>query len=289
MLGHDMMEVIAGTGDEVIGMDLPEIDITSPESVASALAAARPDVVVNAAAYTAVDAAEEHEDVAMQVNGVGPRVLAEATAARPHVRLVHVSTDYVFSGDAIAPYAEDDRPSPRSAYGRTKLAGENAVLGTLPDCGFVVRTAWLYGVHGDNFVKTMLTVEARQDEVAVVDDQRGQPTWSRDLARQILALVEAEVPAGVYHGTSSGQTTWCGLTREIYRLIGADPERVRPATTASFPRPAPRPAYSVLGHDRWSAVGLDPIRDWREALAEALPLVSGRPGGGRSLMRGASR
>ena len=118
-----------------------------------------------------------------------------------------------------------------------------------------MRTAWLYGVHGANFVKTMLTLEASRAEVAVVDDQRGQPTWSRDLARQILALVEAEVPAGIYHGTSSGQTTWCGLTREIYRLIGADPERVRPTTTASFPRPAPRPAYSVLGHYRWSAVG----------------------------------
>jgi dTDP-4-dehydrorhamnose reductase len=276
MLGHDLMKVISGTGDEAVGMDLPEVDITSSESVASALEAAKPDVVVNAAAYTAVDAAEEHEHVAMQVNGVGPRHLAEATATRPGVRLVHISTDYVFPGDATSPYSEDDRPSPRSAYGRTKLAGEQSVLATLPDTGFIVRTAWLYGVHGANFVKTMLTLEARQSEVDVVDDQLGQPTWSRDLARQILALIKAEAPAGIYHGTSSGQTTWCGFTREIYRLIGADPERVRPTTTASFPRPAPRPAYSVLGHDRWSAVGLDPIRDWREALAEALPLMSAR-------------
>ena len=276
MLGHDMMEVIAGAGDEVVGMDLPEIDITSPESVASALQAATPDVVVNAAAYTDVDAAEENEDLAMQVNGVGPRILADATATRPGVRLVHISTDYVFRGEATSPYSEGDRPSPRSAYGRTKLVGEQAVLARLPDTGFVVRTAWLYGVHGANFVQTMLTLEASRAEVVVVDDQQGQPTWSRDLARQIVALVEAVVPAGIYHGTSSGQTTWCGLTQEIYRLIGADPERVRPTTTASFPRPAPRPAYSVLGHDRWSAVGLDPIRDWREALAEALPLMSAR-------------
>ncbi len=136
-----------------------------------------------------------------------------------------------------------------------------------------MRTAWLYGVHGPNFVRTMLALEASRPEISVVDDQRGQPTWSHDLARQILALLESGAPAGIYHGTSSGQTTWFELTREIYRLIGADPERVRPTTTDAFPRPAPRPAYSVLGHDRWAAVGLAPIRDWREALAQALPLI----------------
>ena len=143
----------------------------------------------------------------------------------------------------------------------------------LPDRGHVVRTAWLYGVHGANFVKTMLTLEASKPQIAVVDDQRGQPTWSRDLARQIVALVESGAPAGIYHGTSSGETTWFGLTREIYRLVGADPERVTPTTTDKFPRPAPRPAYSVLGHDRWATVGLPPIRDWKDALAEALPLI----------------
>jgi dTDP-4-dehydrorhamnose reductase len=273
MLGHDLMEVVAATGHEVRGMDLPEIDITSPESVAAALDAEQPAVVVNAAAYTAVDAAEEHEGLALRVNGDGPRVLAEAVAARPGIRLVHISTDYVFSGEATTPYPEDAPPAPRSAYGRTKLAGERAVLEALPDRGYLVRTAWLYGVHGGNFVKTMLALEAAKPEISVVDDQRGQPTWSRDLARQIVALVDAGSPAGIYHGTSSGQTTWFGFTREIYRLIGADPERVRPTTTEAFPRPAPRPAFSVLGHDRWVSAGLAPIRDWRDALAEALPML----------------
>ena len=273
MLGHDLMEVVAATGHEVRGMDLPEIDITSPESVAAALDAEQPAVVVNAAAYTAVDAAEEHEGLALRVNGDGPRVLAEAVAARPGIRLVHISTDYVFSGEATTPYPEDAPPAPRSAYGRTKLAGERAVLEALPDRGYLVRTAWLYGVHGGNFVKTMLALEAAEPEISVVDDQRGQPTWSRDLARQIVALVDAGSPAGIYHGTSSGQTTWFGFTREIYRLIGADPERVRPTTTEAFPRPAPRPAFSVLGHDRWVSAGLAPIRDWRDALAEALPML----------------
>jgi dTDP-4-dehydrorhamnose reductase len=273
MLGHDLMEVLAAAGHEVVGMDLPEIDITAPDSVAAALDSVRPDVLVNAAAYTAVDAAEEHEDLALRANGEGPRVLAVEIARRPGIRLVHISTDYVFAGDATTAYAEDAEPAPRSAYGRSKLAGEAAVRDLLPDRTFLVRTAWLYGVHGPNFVRTMLALEASRPEVSVVDDQRGQPTWSRDLARQILALIESGAPAGIYHGTSSGQTTWFGLTREIYRLIGADPDRVRPTTTDAFPRPAPRPAFSVLGHERWAAAGIEPIRDWREALAQALPLI----------------
>ena len=271
MLGHDLMEVVAGSGHEVVGMDLPDIDITSAASVAAALDDHEPDVVVNAAAYTAVDAAEEHEVIALRVNGDGPSVLAQGIVQRPGTRLVHLSTDYVFAGDATTPYAEDADPGPRSAYGRTKLAGERAVRAWLPSRGWVVRTAWLYGQHGPNFVRTMLDLEATRPEVSVVDDQRGQPTWSRDLAGQIVALVGSGAPAGIYHGTSSGDTTWFGLTQEIYRLIGADPERVHPTTTDAFPRPAPRPAYSVLGHGRWAEVGLTPIRDWREALADALP------------------
>lgn len=275
MLGHDLMEVVAAAGHQVVGLDLPDIDITQAASVAAALDRVTPDVVVNAAAYTAVDAAESNEDLALRVNGTGPGVLAQAAAVRPGVRLVHISTDYVFAGDAATPYAEDAAPAPRSAYGRTKAAGEAAVLDALPDRGTIVRTAWLYGVHGPNFVRTMLALEATRPGVSVVDDQRGQPTWSHDLAEQIVALVDSGAPAGVYHGTSSGETTWFGFTREIYRLIGADPDRVQPTTTAAFPRPAPRPAYSVLGHDRWAEVGLAPIRDWREALAQALPLLRG--------------
>lgn len=273
MLGHDLMDVVAETGHDVVGMDLPEIDITSAESVGNALDAIVPDVVVNAAAYTAVDAAEENEGLALRVNGDGPSVLARSIGERPGIRLVHLSTDYVFPGDADTPYSEDAEPSPRSAYGRTKLAGEHAVLRSAPDRAYVVRTAWLYGVHGTNFVKTMLTLEATKPEISVVADQHGQPTWSRDLARQIVALMDSGAEAGIYHGTSSGETTWLGLAREIYRLLGADPQRVLPTTTDAFPRPAPRPAYSVLGHARWAAAGLDPIRDWRVALADALPAM----------------
>jgi dTDP-4-dehydrorhamnose reductase len=277
MLGQDLTTVLAMGGDDVVGMDLPQVDITSRESVRAALDTVDADVVVNVAAYTAVDAAEEHEELALRINGAGPRVLATELARRRHGVLVHVSTDYVFSGNATTPYAEDAVPGPASAYGRTKLAGEVAVRAALPERSYVVRTAWLYGAHGRNFVATMLDLEASRPTVSVVDDQRGQPTWTRDLAEQIVSLVRIGAPAGIYHGTSSGQTTWFGLTREIYRLIGADLERVQATTTDQFPRPAPRPSYSVLGHDRWARVGLAPIRPWDEALAEALPQLLDAP------------
>jgi dTDP-4-dehydrorhamnose reductase len=211
----------------------------------------------------------------LAVNGAGPEHLARACAGRPGARLVQVSTDYVFAGDGTGPYDEDAEPGPVSAYGRTKLAGERAVLEVLQDRAYVVRTAWLYGQHGANFVKTMLHLESTRDTVSVVDDQRGQPTWSRDLAGQIIALVRSGAAPGVYHGTNSGAVTWFGFTREIFRLAGADPDRVLPTTSAAFQRPAPRPANSVLGHRRWAEVGIPEMRPWQEALAEALPLLQG--------------
>jgi dTDP-4-dehydrorhamnose reductase len=149
------------------------------------------------------------------------------------------------------------------------------VRSALPDRHHLVRTAWLYGEHGPNFVRTMLNLERLKPTIDVVDDQHGQPTWSYDLANQIVALEAAAAPAGTYHGTSSGRTTWFGLTQEIYRLIGADPARVRPTTTEKFPRPAPRPAYSVLGHRRWSELGIPEIREWQPALAAAIAAMVG--------------
>lgn len=258
----------AGSDDAVLGVDMPGIDITEPGSVASVFSLFEPDVVINCAAWTAVDAAEEDEAAALKVNGDGPRVLAEA--CREHgAWLVQISTDYVFDGNATSPYAEDATPDPQGAYGRTKLAGELAVQSVLPDAHYLVRTAWLYGVNGSNFVKTMLKLEGERDTVSVVTDQVGQPTYARDLARQILALLDARPPAGTFHGTNSGAVSWFEFTQEIFRLAGADPARVLPTDSATFVRPAPRPAYSVLGHDRWTAVGLTPMRAWQEALADA--------------------
>ncbi|MGW6523924.1 dTDP-4-dehydrorhamnose reductase [Streptomyces sp. NPDC054962] len=274
MLGRDTVEELARRGEDVTGLDRTGLDITRPGSVDRAFAAHRPDLVVNCAAYTAVDDAETDEARALLVNGEGPRLLAAACAAHG-ARLVHVSTDYVFDGAARAPYREDGPPAPRTAYGRTKLAGERAVRAVLPDAGVIVRTAWLYGVHGRSFVRTMLELEARRDTVDVVDDQRGQPTWSADVAARIADLgpKAGRGATGVFHATAAGEATWYDLAREVFRSLGADPDRVRPTTGDAFPRPAPRPAYSVLAHGRWQEVGLSPPRDWRTALGQALPLI----------------
>ncbi|AYL36061.1 dTDP-4-dehydrorhamnose reductase [Streptomyces fungicidicus] len=276
MLGQDVLARLAAAGERATALDRAALDLTDAAAVRRALERHRPAVVVNCAAWTAVDDAETREAEALAVNGDGPARLADA-CARTGAVLLHVSTDYVFAGDATAPYAEDAPTAPRSAYGRTKLAGERAVLNTLPDRGYVVRTAWLYGTGGANFVRTMIRLEGQREKLDVVDDQRGQPTWSADLAGLLLALgrgaLAGTAPPGVYHGTSSGETTWYGLTREIFRLLGADPDRVHPTTSEAFVRPAPRPAYSVLGHDRFAAAGVAPLRDWRAALAEAFPRI----------------
>jgi dTDP-4-dehydrorhamnose reductase len=231
------------------------------------------DVGATAAAWTDVDGAETHEDEASAINGAAVRNLA-AACADSGARLLHLSTDYVFPGDATEPIAEHAPTAPLNAYGRSKLIGEQAVRELLPEAGYVVRTAWLYGRHGKNFVATILNAAAQREFLDVVDDQQGQPTSTPALARQLLALGRAahagRAPAGVYHGTCSGQTTWFGLARAAFELTGLDPERVRPTTSDKFARPAPRPAYSVLGHGRWAAAGLAPMPHWHDALREYL-------------------
>jgi dTDP-4-dehydrorhamnose reductase len=273
MLGRDLVAVLGA--DPAVGsvtaVDHAALDITDPRAVAAAVAGH--DVVVNAAAWTDVDGAEAAEPAATAVNGWGPANLAAACAVAGGI-LLQVSTDYVFAGDADTPYPEDAPTAPANAYGRGKLVGEQAVLGLLPDRGYVVRTAWLYGARGRNFVTTMLRLAGERETVEVVDDQLGQPTWAYALAERLVAVGRAAAagtaPAGVYHGTAAGQTTWCGLAREVFALTGLDPDRVRPTTSDRYPRPAPRPAYSVLGHARWPAAGLPPMAPWREMLRAAL-------------------
>jgi dTDP-4-dehydrorhamnose reductase len=274
MLGQDLVAALCADpgAHEVTTVGRDVLDIIDP---GACLAAVRGhDIVVNVAAWTAVDEAETHEAQAFAVNAVGAANLARA-CSDAGARMVQVSTDYVFAGDATDPYAEDAPIAPRSAYGRTKAAGEWAVRAYLPSASWVVRTAWLYGAHGPNFVKTMSRLAAERDTVSVVDDQHGQPTWTVDLADAILKLVEAQAPFGTYHGTSSGETTWFGFTQEIFRLLGHDPARVLPTKSDAFVRPAPRPAYSVLGHDAWDKAGVAPIREWSDALAESMKAVVG--------------
>lgn len=265
MLGRDL--VTALDGRDVVAVDRAALDVTDAAAVADAVADA--DVVVNASAYTKVDDAESHEEAARAVNALGPGNLA-AAAARTGARLIHVSTDYVFDGTATTPYPEDAPRHPVSAYGRTKAEGEVLVLDAHADGSAILRTAWLYGEHGPNFPKTMLRFAGERETLSVVDDQRGQPTWSRDLAARIVAMIDLGVPAGVFHATNSGETTWFGFAREVFSLAGLDPERITPTDSAAFVRPAPRPAYSVLGHDGWAGVGLAPMRDWRAAIRAAM-------------------
>jgi len=272
MLGQDLVDVLGASGAGVTAVTRSELDITDAGAVARAVPGH--DVVVNAAAWTDVDGAEEHEEAATRVNGLGARLLAAACAAEG-ARMVHVSTDYVFDGSASEPYPEDAPLAPRSAYGRSKAAGEIAVRALLPAASYVVRTSWLYGEHGSNFVRTMVNLEASRDVLDVVDDQLGQPTWSRDVAATIVALVRSGAPSGTYHATSQGQVSWHGLARAVFEQLGADPARVRPTTTDRFPRPAPRPAYSVLGHGAWERAHVAPIGPWRERLAAAFPTLRG--------------
>jgi dTDP-4-dehydrorhamnose reductase len=264
MLGHDLRQALSG--HEVTALGHAELDVTDAAAVRDAVHGH--DVVFNAAAYTRVDDAQTHEDLAFAVNALGTENVAIA-AREAGARFITISTDYVFRGDATSPYEEDAPRDPVNAYGRTKAAGEERALTAYPGGTYVVRTAWLYGAHGPNFAKTMLRLAATHDTVTVVDDQRGQPTWTAELAGQLVRLACSDAEAGVYHGTADGETTWFGFAREVFELAGLDPERVRPTSSSEFVRPAPRPSYSVLGHEAWGAAGLPVMRDWRDALADA--------------------
>jgi dTDP-4-dehydrorhamnose reductase len=272
MLGQDLVTRVLRDGHDLVAVDRDAIDITDPASVAQIVRDV--DVVVNTAAFTAVDAAETKEDVAFTVNATGPEILARRCAAIG-ARFVHVSTDYVFGGEATSPYAEDGLLDPKGAYGRTKAAGEWAVRCNTDDY-LIVRTAWLYGAHGKCFPRTMRDLSEERETLRGVTDEVGQPTWAVDVADLIVRLIDEKAPTGVYHGTSSGQTSWHAFAREIMASIGKDPGIVEETTAASFNQPAPRPHYSVLGHDALERIGVTPIGNWKERWAVACETVLGR-------------
>ena len=260
MLGQDFVSMLESRGLDVEAVDRMQLDITDP--VSATVRVEGFDVVVNCAAWTAVDDAEDQEGAAFAVNAVGAANIA-AACREASARMVQISTDYVFAGDATSPYAEDAPLQPRSAYGRTKGAGEWAVRASTDDY-LIVRTAWLYGAHGACFPKTMVGLLKDRASLSVIDDQVGQPTWTVDLVDLVIRLIEADVPAGTYHGTSSGETSWFGFAQAAVASAGFDPTVVEPTTSENFVRPAPRPAYSVLGHDALLAVGVTPIGPWDE-------------------------
>nr|WP_253656515.1 dTDP-4-dehydrorhamnose reductase [Williamsia serinedens] len=271
--------LIAASRPDALLLDRDEVDITDGSSVDRVLSHLGPgSAVVNCAAHTAVDAAETDVAAAEAINVTGPANLARVTAATG-ARLVHVSTDYVFDG---APPAGDRRPlepedldpaaRPPSVYGRTKLDGERSARAADPRTT-VVRTAWVYtgAAGGSDFVATMRRLEGERDTVSVVDDQVGSPTYAADLAQALLAVAGTPSTVGTtLHATNVGACSWFELARAVFAGIGADPERVLPTTTADFPRPAPRPAWSVLSPRSWERAGLTPLRDWRSALTAAL-------------------
>ncbi len=263
MLGVDLVDTLRADGREVTGFDREECDLLDAQATQAMLAEQAPDVVVNCAAWTDVDGAESSEDLAHELNATVPRTIARGLVGTG-ARLVQLSTDYVFGGEHHAPISEDAPQSPESAYGRTKAAGEVAVRSVLPEHHLVLRTAWLYGAHGPCFPRTIVRLANERGSLSVVEDQRGQPTWTRDLADLVLRLVDAEVPAGTYHGTSGGECSWFDFARSAVELAGLDPEVISPTDTASFPRPATRPAYSVLAHDALRRVGLEPIGPWED-------------------------
>jgi dTDP-4-dehydrorhamnose reductase len=260
MLGRDVVAAAGDAGHEVVALARADLDIADAAAVAGMLGAVRPDAVVNCAAWTDVDGAETAEAAATAINGTGAGHVA-AGASQVGARLIHVSSDYVFDGLAREPYPEDAPTAPRSAYGRSKLAGEQAVAAAAPGTSAIVRSSWLFGPHGRNFVDTMRRLGAEREELAVVDDQVGCPTYPGHLAPALVTIAERGV-TGVMHVAGAGHCSWLELAEATFAEIGL-PTRVRPQSTADAGRPAPRPAFSALAGTRPDAPALPP---WREGL-----------------------
>lgn len=264
MLGRALVKHLAQ--HEPLRATRAEVDVTDEAVLQTFIPEGA--TVINAAAYTNVDGAESDEASALAINAEAVAHLAHTVKAK-RGRLIHISTDYVFDGHATRPYAEDAPRSPRSAYGRSKLAGEEAVQEILPKSGVIVRTAWLYGYPGKSFPWTILRASREREVLDVVTDQVGQPTWTGDVAAVVECLVDSEISHGIFHATNSGETSWYHFARAVFREAGLDDNRIRPVTSAAFPRPAPRPSFSVLGHGSWEHHGLPVPRPWEQALAEA--------------------
>jgi dTDP-4-dehydrorhamnose reductase len=250
-----------------------DLDITQGPIVRDLITNLSPNVIINCAAWTDVDGAEDNELQASRVNGDGPENIALA-AKECGAKLIHISTDYVFSGQSEIPWEVDNEINPQSTYGRTKAMGEKRVLAEYSENSSIVRTAWLYSPWGKNFAKTMTKLAMKgEGEVRVVNDQVGQPTSAIDLAHQLVELGLSASPPGVYHRTNSGQATWFEFAQEIFKLAGTDVGRVIPISSSEYPRTAKRPAYSVLSHDAWAKTSVKPMRDWRITLADVMPAI----------------
>ena len=268
MLGHDLIEVLKDN-HELILTTSKTLDITDKNHVIEFIGENKPDIVINSAAYTNVDGCEENQETAYRINGDGVRNLAEG-CSKIDCPLVHISTDYVFNGKNTKPWVEDDEIGPISVYGKSKLKGEEAILETL-DKFFIIRTAWLYGINGGNFPKTMLELAKNHSEITVVYDEVGTPTYTLDLAKAISELIGTDY-YGIYHITNSGNCSWCEFARYIFEVADKD-VKVIPVTASEFARPAPRPHYSVLENKKWIENGFKPLRNYKDAAKEYIELI----------------
>ncbi len=269
-LGQELVRL----GDDavrIVGYGRQQLDVTNLQQCRNVIATVRPDAIIHAAAYTAVDQAETDEDEAYRINAIGTRNLTIASREQG-AKICYISTDYVFDGSASHPYNEYDNTNPQSVYGKSKRAGE-ILLKSLSDRYFIVRTSWVYGKYGNNFVKTMLKLAKERDSVSVVHDQTGSPTYTLDLARFLVDLVKTEA-YGIYHASNSGVCTWYEFAKAIFEEIGSS-IRTEPCTTEQFPRPAPRPAYSVMAHSAILQNGFSDLRHWRDALRAYLKNFEG--------------
>lgn len=262
-LGRALLPKLAKT-QELLTPARGELDLRDPELTHWYVAEHRPNLIINCAAYTDVDGAQSDAKTCYQVNAHAPAIMA---AAAPSAQFIQISTDYVFAGDATAPYTTDSPTDGCGVYGQSKELAEQKLLATASDRTTIVRTAWLYSRTGRNFLTTMLDLASRTPVLSVVDDQVGQPTWAEHVAARLHECIA--VPPGIYHCTNSGQTTWFEFACAIFALAGLDVQ-VRPISSGELAREAPRPAYSVLDDSRWFDVGLPPLPDWREALSSCL-------------------
>ena len=268
MLGHDLIEILKDN-HELILTSSKTLDITDNNRVIEFICENKPDIVINSAAYTNVDGCEENQETAYSINGDGVRNLAIG-CSKIDCPLVHISTDYVFNGENTRPWVEDDEIGPISVYGKSKLKGEEAILEIL-DKFFIIRSAWLYGINGGNFPKTMLELAKNHSEITVVYDEVGTPTYTPDLAKAISQLIDTDY-YGIYHITNSGSCSWCEFARYIFEVADKD-VKVIPVTASEFARPAPRPHYSVLENKKWIENGFKPLRNYKDAAKEYIELI----------------
>lgn len=272
-LGTALTQELSSRGLPFTATVSRDLDITQNPLVQKFVGQLAPKVIINCAAWTDVDGAESNEELAARVNSDGAENLAIA-AKNCGAKLIHVSTDYVFSGNTHKPWLEDSLKNPQSSYGRTKADGEDRVLRTYPENSMIIRTAWLYSPWGKNFAKTMtrLALDGKS-EVRVVNDQNGQPTSAIDLANQIISLALSQTSTGIFHGTNSGEATWFDFAQEIFKLVDKDLNRVVPVSSEEYPQKANRPFFSVLSHGAWKKTTIEPMRDWRHALADTMPEI----------------